>query len=267
MVASGDNELLELFTRYNHDLWPLHVVAYGLGVAAVGLLFARRRPTADRAIAAVLAALWLWLGLVFQALYATDVDVGLGTAYAVMFVAQAYLMVRHGVIRGALKFRLRAGFAGTVGWLALGYAVVAYPLIGAALGHGWPESPLLGMAPCPTTIATFGLLLLAAPPIPRRLLVIPFAWAVLAPPAAMARGVYEDAGLLAIGIVAFGLVLIRDRKRRGGGSPSIGARVPEIRRPTLDATTRKESPCISSRSSTSPSATANTRSSTTSRSR
>ena len=86
MAVTVDNELLELFTRYNEDLWPLHVVAYAVGVATVALLFARQRDRADRAIAGLLAALWLWLGVVFQGLYATDVDVVLGTAYAVMFV-------------------------------------------------------------------------------------------------------------------------------------------------------------------------------------
>lgn len=221
MAVTGDNELLELFTRYNEDLWPVHLVAYAAGVAAVVLLFARGRDRADRVIAGLLAALWLWLGVVFQGLYATDVDVVLGTAYAVMFVLQAYLLLRHGVLRGELVFRRGSGITGAVGWAALTYAVVVYPMIGAVLGHGWPESPLLGMAPCPTTILTFGLLLLAAPPVPRRLLVVPFVWAVLAPPAAMARGVYEDAGLLLAGILTVLLVLVRDRRRRrGGGAPA-----------------------------------------------
>jgi hypothetical protein len=217
MAVTGDNELLELFTRYNEDLWPVHLVAYAAGVAAVALLFARRRDRADRVIAGLLAALWLWLGVAFQGLYATDVDVVLGTAYAVMFVLQAHLLFRYGVLRGELTFRPRAGLTGAVGWVALAYAVIVYPVIGAVLGHGWPESPLLGMAPCPTTILTFGLLLLAAPPLPRRLLIVPFAWAVLAPPAAMARGVYEDAGLLIAGLVTVVLVLVRDRRRRRGG--------------------------------------------------
>lgn len=98
MTTSKGNELLELFTRCNEDLWPLHLVAYGLGVAAAALLFARPRSTSDRLVAAILAILWLWLGAVFQAGYATDVDVLLGTVYALMFLVQAYLLFRHGVI-------------------------------------------------------------------------------------------------------------------------------------------------------------------------
>ena len=208
MKAASGNELLELFSRYNQDLWPVHLVAYGLVLVAVLLLFTGRRSRSDRLIALVLATLWLWLGVVFQAAYVTDVDVVLGCIYATMFVAEAYLLYRHGVVRGALVFRPRPGLAGITGWLFLTYAVVVYPLIGAALGHGWPEAPLLGMAPCPTTIATLGFLLLAAPPVPRRLFVVPLLWAVLAAPAAMARGVHEDAGLLVAGIATLALILI-----------------------------------------------------------
>jgi hypothetical protein len=219
-ATTGGNELLDLFTRYNEDLWPAHVVAYALGVACVLLLFAPRRPAADRSIAAVLAVLWVWLAVVFQAMYATDVDRVLGVAYAVLFLAQGYLLARAGVVEHELEFLTGNGWSGVLGWVALGYAVLVYPVLGALLGHGWPESPLLGMAPCPTTIATFGLLLLARPPVPHRLLVVPLVWALLAPPAAMGRGVYEDAGLLLAGVVAVAVIVVRDRRlRRAAAAP------------------------------------------------
>lgn len=227
LAATDPNELLDLFTRYNHDLWPIHVLAYAAGVACVALIFTRRRDTADRAIAALLAGLWLWLGVVFQGLYATDIDPVLGVIYAVMFVVEASLLLHHGVLQHKLTFLRSNGLAGAVGWTAVAYAVVIYPILGFALGHGWPEAPLLGMAPCPTTIATFGLLLLATPPIPHRLLAVPFIWALLAPPAAMGRGVYEDAGLLLAGVLALAIILIRDRHlRRASELPRLGHAVP-----------------------------------------
>lgn len=65
-VAEGSNELLELFTRYNQDWWPAHLLSYALGVSAVALVFARQRGRADRWITGVLAAWWLWLAAVFQ---------------------------------------------------------------------------------------------------------------------------------------------------------------------------------------------------------
>lgn len=156
--------------------------------------------------------------------YATDVDLVLGLVYAALFAVQAYLLFRAAPQRD-LRFRVRNGAGGIISWVAIGYAVVVYPLLGAALGHGWPESPLHGMAPCPTTILRFGLLLLATPPIPHRLLVVPLVWALLAPPAAMDRGVYEDLGLLVVGVTATALILLRDRRLRDripgrAGAPS-----------------------------------------------
>lgn len=79
-------------------------------------------------------------------------------------------------------------------------------------GHGWPESSLLGMAPWPTTTVPFGVFLLAVRPFPKRLLIVPVVWAILAPPAAMHRGVYEDLGLLLVGVGAGVLVLVGDRR-------------------------------------------------------
>lgn len=213
LATSSGNELLELLTRYNEDLWPAHLATYSLVVAAVGLLFVRRGHLADRTIAGVLAALWLWLGVVFQAMYATDVDLVLGVVYTCLFVVQAYLLTRVAV-RGHVAFCIRNGRSGVLGWTMLAYATAIYPVLGLLLGHGWPEAPLLGMAPCPTVIATFGFLLLARPPIPVRLLVVPFIWALLAPPAAMGRGVYEDAGLLLAGVLTVVVISIRDHWRR-----------------------------------------------------
>jgi len=220
--AQAQETLLELFTRYNQDLWPLHVLAYAIGLLLVALLVAAPQRVASRIIAVSLGALWIWLGVVFQGLYATDIDTVLGAAYAVLFVVQGVLLVAFGVT-GRLTFQRGAQTTGQqIGWAALAYALLIYPIVGMALGHGWPESPLFGMAPCPTTIATFGVLLLARPPVPRALLVAPLLWAVLAPPAAISRGVWEDIGMVVFGLAA-AVILLR---RRPTPSPSATAVTP-----------------------------------------
>jgi pimeloyl-ACP methyl ester carboxylesterase len=211
-TAEPADELLDLFARYNPAIWPGHVIAYALGLLVLALLLRRPGTATDRVTAGVLAAMWLWLGVVFQGRYAAQLDPALSAVYGAMFIVQAALFVRAGVLRRQLAFTRGHGVAGRVGWLALGYALVAYPLIGIALGHGYPEAPLFGVAPCPTAIATFGLLLLARPPLPRHLLTIPFVWAILAPLAAVDRGVFEDIGLFVVGVLAVAIVLIRDRR-------------------------------------------------------
>jgi hypothetical protein len=44
--------------------------------------------------------------------------------------------------------------------------MVVYPLLGIRFGHSYPRAPLFGVAPCPTTIFTFGLLLWATRSVP-----------------------------------------------------------------------------------------------------
>ncbi len=235
--AEPANELLDLFARYNPAVWPGHLIAYALILVVLWRVVRTPGRTTDRVTTGLLAAMWLWLGVVYLGRYAAQLDPLLGVVYAAMFIVQAGLLVRAGIVRDDLAFTAGHGIAGAVGWLALGYALVVYPLIGVALGHGYPEAPLFGMAPCPSTIATFGLLLLAAPRLPRHLLIVPAVWAILAPPAAVGHGVLEDLGLALVAIVAIVLVLVGDRRLRDGAAasarpsdkPGATGRIPRLR--------------------------------------
>ena len=216
------NELLELFSRYNPDVWPLPIVAYVLGAGVLALIVFRPSRKVDRVASGFLALMWLWLGVVFQGIYVRDVNPELSVAYAAIFIVEAVLIARAGM-RGRLEFRPAANIATIIGGLAIVYALVVYPLVGIALGHGYPEAALFGAAPCPTTIVTLGLILFVRPPFPRHLLAIPLVWAVLAPMAAVPQGVVEDSVLFAVGIAATAIVLIRDGFRRGVYHPATTA--------------------------------------------
>ena len=58
----------------------------------------------------------------------------------------------------------------------------------------------LGLVPCPTTIFTFGLLLLINKKYPKYYLIVPFIVAV-AGLLAIYKGIYEDIGLFLAGLV------------------------------------------------------------------
>ena len=210
--------LLALFAQYNPAVWPLQPVAY-LGVlAVVALIVVRPSRLADRLANAFLAALWLVIGVVFHGVFVRTLDPAQSVVYATAFVAQAALFVTLGVVGSRVAYRPTRDAASAVGLAAIAYALVVYPLIGIVLGHPYPQAPLFGAAPCPTTILTFGLLLLARPPLPRVLLLVPLAWAVVATPAAVGRGVLEDVALLGVAIAA--VVLIATRARRSAFSRS-----------------------------------------------
>lgn len=62
--------------------------------------------------------------------------------------------------------------------------------------------------PCPTTIFTFGILLMARAPVPGVVLVAPMLWAAIGAVAAFSLGVTQDLALLAmlllVGYMLFG---------------------------------------------------------------
>jgi hypothetical protein len=216
------DQFFGMFAAYNQAIWPVHIVAYVLGIVAVGLVVWRTRAS-DRLIVGILAAFWLWLGAVFLLIAMRTIDFGPGpVVFGVAFLVQAALFLVAGVIRQDLQFETRLTGVGIVGWVLVAYAMLVYPLLGLLSGHVYPRQPMFGVAPCPTVIFTFGLLLLTSSRVPKYLLIVPFAWSVTSGISAPLNfGVYEDFGLVAAGVIGTSLLVWRDRR--------------STRRPTLQA--------------------------------
>jgi hypothetical protein len=166
----------QFFELYNRAIWPAQIVAFGLGVGS-GLHLPHRgsgRHTwRGRVIAAILAACWLWVAVVFHAhRYATLT--WSARYYAWGFGFEAVLLLWTGVVRGRLAFERRA--AGLAIFL---FALVVQPLIGPLLGRRWSQVEIFGVAPDPTAIATLGLLLLVTGRVRWELMVVPLTWCVI----------------------------------------------------------------------------------------
>ena len=221
--TEGVETLLELLTRYNHDLWPAHVAAYLLGivVACAALSASSSSPLLVRRLPALcLGGLLIWLGIVFQGLYATDINQPLGIAYAVLFVIGGLAMIRAGVRGDLLLSTAPRPLSRFVGLTAIGYALLVYPIVGHLLGHGWPEAPLFGMAPCPTVIMVFGILALSRP-CRRHLFALPIVWTLLATLPAVGRGVWEDVGMVVFGAAAVIAAVLESRARSSRGAIAV----------------------------------------------
>ena len=168
-----------LLERHNLALWPVQIVALALAIAVAGLL---SHPTSarSRTIAGILALLWAWVGWSFMARRYATINWA-ASYFAWLFVAEALLLGWLGAAVGRLRFAWRRDSAGLVGAVLFVGSVALYPLLAPALGRGWTQSELFGVAPDPTVLGTLGLLLMAeGPPRPRRaLLAAPVAWCVL----------------------------------------------------------------------------------------
>ena len=216
MLPFSREVFLRLFEHYNTAIWPAQIIAYALGAVLV-LLALRPRRWSDRVVSAVLAAAWLWMGVVYHMMFFAAINWA-AWAFGALFVIQGLLFAWSGGVRQRLAFRFSptlSGFAG-LGFVALAMAV--YPLIGLATDHGWPRAPMFGVAPCPTVIFTLGMLLLTARRVPVHVMVVPLLWTAIGGMAAWQLDIIEDLALLPAGVLALCLVLWKNRRLAPSGS-------------------------------------------------
>lgn len=226
MLPFTQDQFIGVFVAYNAAIWPAQIIAYALALALIALLF---RPTAVAGglVSVGLAGFWLWSGIAYHWLYFASVTAA-ARGFGALFVLQAVLFLYFGVVRGSLRFGPPASAQGWLGVAFLVYAMFIYPPLGIALGHAYAEIPWFGVAPCPTTIFTFGLLLLMTSPIPRSLLVVPFLWALIGGSAAVFLNVPQDWVLFACNLVAIYLAIRPGRRQSpppGAGEPFVASGV------------------------------------------
>jgi hypothetical protein len=209
MLPFTIDQFFGVFEQYNQAIWPIHILAYMLGIAAI-ILTVKKMRYSDQAISLILACFWAWMGIVYHLMYFRTIN-GAALGFGVLFIIQAIVWLLFGVIRPKLAFQLDTNPYALTGILLIVYAMLVYPVLGTLLGHGYPRSPSFGVAPCPTTIFSFGLLLLTTAKVPKSVLVIPFLWSLLGFTASLLLGVREDIGLVVAGVLSVGLLLWRDR--------------------------------------------------------
>ena len=186
----SSEEFFDLFAAYNGALWPA-VVALWVGsvLATVWLLSARC--CHDRWISGLLAVHWVWSAVAYHVVFFTRINPA-AWLFAAIFLLQAALFFWSGVARGQLSFmRSRTGWT-PIGWFLAAYALL-YPAINAVEHGSVLRIPTFGL-PCPTTIFTAGLLLVAAPHA-RTLAIVPIVWSVIGGSAALLLGVSADYAL------------------------------------------------------------------------
>ncbi len=203
-------DFLDVFRQYNEAVWPAQWILVILAlVAAVAPLRARGL---TRAPALILAVLWLWTGVVYHLVFFRSINPS-AALFGGLFIVQAGMFVWLAVRRPVTTFIVRRDLAGVLGGAIILMALIVYPSLGWLAGHRYPATPTFGL-PCPTTIFTFGLLLWAQPALPRRVLVIPGLWAVVATFAASQLGMVEDFSLPLVALVASAVVLTGRRRVR-----------------------------------------------------
>ena len=192
------DQFLDVFRRYNEAVWPAQWVLVLLAAATVVAALRMRRPT--RIPLLLLSVLWLWMGIVYHFVFFRSINPA-AALFGALFVIQAALLMWLVSRKPVRHFTLRRESAGVLGVSMIIFALIIYPLLGSILGHRYPYAPTFGL-PCPTTVFTFGLLLLARPAVPRSAFIIPVLWSAVATSAALQLGMVEDLSLPVVAIIA-----------------------------------------------------------------
>jgi hypothetical protein len=183
-------DFFDLFAAYNGALWPAVVALWVASVlAAVWMLSSRR--SHDRWLSGLLVIQWAWSAVAYHVVFFTRINPA-AWLFAAIFLLQATVFFWSGVIRGHLAFMASRTVWTKIGWFLVVYALL-YPAINAVEHGNILSIPTFGL-PCPTTIFTAGLLLLAMPH-SRIFSIVPIVWSVIGGSAAFLLGVSADYAL------------------------------------------------------------------------
>lgn len=206
-------DFFNVIKMYNADTGPFVFVFYGLAAFVAYALFMKRK-NAEHAALLFLAVMWMWMGLVYHWTYFTLINPA-AWLFGAVFLAQ-------GALLAVASFK---------GWFALDrrddaptkllaatfmlYALFFYPAIEAEAARGYPFGPIFGL-PCPTTIFSFGVLMLLSGTKKRMLglLVIPVLWSLVGTVAAIEFGVVADFALPISAALSLLMVVRSNSKRR-----------------------------------------------------
>lgn len=201
------DEFFNVFSHYNEAIWPLQVLAYLSAVIAIGALpFATRWQATI--VTVILALMWSINGLGYHWLYFSEVNPA-AWVFGALFLVQSIALAGSSYVFPGMKFAVRRDARSAIGLCLVVFATVAYPIWGWLAGHVYPAIPMFGVAPCPTTIFTVGVLLLGTWKAVRWLLIVPVLWAAVGGSAAILLNVPQDYGLLATMLLAVAIALGR----------------------------------------------------------
>ena len=188
-------QFFDLFAAYNDALWPAVVALW----VASTVIVARRlsvRHQHDRWVSVLMAGLWAWSALAYHVAFFTSINPA-AWLFAAFFLGQAVLIFRVGVVQRRLSFAPWGNAWAPLAWGLIAYSL-AYPLINAIDHLSLLRIPTFGL-PCPTTIFTVGVLMLATPR-SWKLSIVPVIWSAIGGSAAFLLGVHADVALPVAGI-------------------------------------------------------------------
>ena len=201
-------QFLDVFRNYNQAVFPMQIVFYLIGLVAI-YLAVKPNGYSNKIISGLLSFFWLWMGLIYHIIFFTTIN-NAAYLFGGLFIIQGVLFLIFGVFQNKLSFQFKKDKYGVTGFILIIFSLIIYPILGYLFGHIYPTSPTFGL-PCPTTIFTFGILLLNEKKCPMLILIIPFVWSIIGFMAAFQFGILEDTGLVVASLITTSLFIHRNK--------------------------------------------------------
>ena len=196
-----------VFERYNSSIFPIQWIIIVLGIVAVFLIHSRKN-IKHNLIAGFLGFLWLWTGIVYHLSFFTSINKAAYVFGGIFIIQGVFFIVE--LFRKKLEFSFTGRVREYLGYFFILFGLIIYPIISYLLEVSFVKTISLGL-PCPTTILTFGFLMITTNKLSKYLLIIPTIWAVIGTGAAVNFGVYQDYVMLIAAVVA-DIYLIKRKK-------------------------------------------------------
>ncbi|MEE4197464.1 MAG: DUF6064 family protein [Bacteroidales bacterium] len=200
-------QFFEIFEKYNSAVFPMQLIILALGIGSI-ILVHRNSSLKNSLIAGFLGLLWLWTGIFYHILFFTSINKA-AFGFGGIFILQGiFFFIERS--RKKLEFSFTGKVREAIGYFFILFGLIVYPLISYLLEDAFVNTISLGL-PCPTTIFTFGFLMITTNKLSKYILIIPTLWAIIGTGAAINFGVYQDYVMLLSAIIA-AVYLIKRKK-------------------------------------------------------
>jgi hypothetical protein len=192
-------QFIEIFIEYNTTVYPIQLLLLIIGIFTLILLISKIN-SKNLIIGLVIGFIWIWTGLAYHIYFFSRIN-KIAFVFGIIFIIQGLFFIFESIFKRRLKFEFEKSFKIFAGFFFIIFGLFIYPLICILRSNGLNEIISIGL-PCPTTIYTLGILMLATKRFPKYLLIIPTIWAAIGFFAAINFGIYQDVMLLVSALVA-----------------------------------------------------------------
>jgi len=192
-------QFFSVFENYNASVFPVQLVFLFFGILAVYSTLSEKSGR-NKVIGGLLVLIWIWIGIAYHIIFFASINPA-AYVFGGFFILQGLFFYIETSVRKNLVFKYAGSVKGYLALFFILFGLIIYPVISFYLGGSVLKTISFGL-PCPSTIVTFGFLMLTDRKFPGYLLVIPSLWAIIGTAAAVNFGVYQDYVMIFAAIVA-----------------------------------------------------------------